>query len=93
MKKSPIQIPFLQRRKVGQKELAVYTRELSVMIDADLPLIQSLNILSGQTKNRYFTKAIEQISEALEAGSQLHQAKRKFPRIFNALYNNLIASG
>jgi type IV pilus assembly protein PilC len=93
MKKSPVQITFLQRRNVSQKELAVYTRELSVMIDAELPLIQSLNIISGQTKNKYFKKAIEQISEELQAGSQLHQAKRKFPRIFNALYCNLIASG
>ncbi|MCJ7582108.1 MAG: type II secretion system F family protein [Candidatus Aminicenantes bacterium] len=93
MKKSPAQIQFLQRRKVSQKELAVYSRELSVMIDAELPLIQSLEIISGQTKNKYFKKAIEQISEELKAGSQLHQAKRKFPRIFNTLYCNLILSG
>jgi len=93
MKKSPTQISFPQKRKVSQKELAVYSRELSVMIDAELPLIQSLNIISGQTKNKYFKKAIEQISEELQAGSQFHQAMRKFPRIFNDLYCNLIASG
>lgn len=86
-------IPFLKREKVRLKELAVYSRQLSVLIDAELPLIQSLNILSEQTKNKYFKRVINTVREDVEAGSTLNQAKRKFPKAFDDLYCNLIASG
>ena len=86
-------IPFLKREKVRLKELAVYSRQLSVLIDAELPLIQSLTILSEQQKNKYFKKVIDTIREDVEAGSTLHQAKRKHPKVFDDLYCNLVASG
>jgi len=86
-------IPFFKREKVKLKELAVYSRQLSVLIDAELPLIQSLNILSEQTKNKYFKRVINTVREDVEAGSTLNQAKRKFPKAFDDLYCNLIASG
>lgn len=92
-KRTEIHIPFLEKRSVKQKELAIYSRQLSVLIDAELPLIQSLNILAEQTKNKYFKKVIENIREDVEAGSTLNQAKRKFPKVFDDLYCNLIASG
>jgi len=92
-KGAEISIPFLQRRKVKLKELAIYSRQLSVLIDAELPLIQSLNILAEQTKNKYFKTVIQSIREDVEAGSTLNQAKRKFPNVFNDLYCNLVASG
>jgi len=88
-----IHIPFLEKRSVKPKELAIYSRQLSVLIDAELPLIQSLNILAEQTKNKYFKKVIINIREDVEAGSTLNQAKRKFPRVFDDLYCNLVASG
>ncbi|MBM3297090.1 MAG: type II secretion system F family protein [Candidatus Aminicenantes bacterium] len=88
-----LNIPFLKMERVRLKELAVYSRQLSVLIDAELPLIQSLNILIEQTKNRYFKKVITSIREDVEAGASLNQAKRKFPRVFDDLYCNLIASG
>ncbi|MBN2198585.1 MAG: type II secretion system F family protein [Candidatus Aminicenantes bacterium] len=88
-----LRIPFLNAERVKRKELAVYSRQLSVLIDAELPLIQSLNILIEQTKNRYFKKVITSIREDVEAGASLNQAKRKFPRVFDDLYCNLIASG
>lgn len=88
-----IHIPFLKREKVKLKELAIYSRQLSVLIDAELPLIQSLNILSRQTKNKYFRKVIINIREDVEAGSTLNQAKRKHPKVFDNLYCNLVASG
>lgn len=87
------EIPFLKREKVKLKELAVYSRQLSVLIDAELPLIQSLTILAEQTKNKYFKRVITSIREDVEAGSTLNQAKRKFPKAFDDLYCNLIASG
>ncbi len=64
-----------------------------MLIDAELPLIQSLNILAEQTKNRYFKHVILEIREDVEGGSTLNQAKRKFPKVFDDLYCNLVASG
>jgi type IV pilus assembly protein PilC len=92
-KRKGLAIPFLKREKVKLKELAVYSRQLSVLIDAELPLMQSLNILSEQTKNKYFKRVINTVREDVEAGSTLNQAKRKFPKAFDDLYCNLIASG
>ena len=88
-----IALPFLQRQKVKLKDLAIYSRQLSVLIDAELPLIQSLNILAEQTKNKYFKSVVQDIREDVEAGSTLNQAKRKFPNVFDDLYCNLVASG
>jgi len=92
-KRLGISIPFLKREKVKLKELAVYSRQLSVLIDAELPLMQSLSILAEQTKNKYFKRVITTVREDVEAGSTLNQAKRKFPKAFDDLYCNLIASG
>ena len=92
-KKMAPSIPFLKREKVRLKELAVYSRQLSVLIDAELPLIQSLTILAEQQKNKYFKKVINTIKDDVEAGSTLHQAKRKHPKVFDDLYCNLVGSG
>lgn len=86
-------LPFLKRERVRLKELAVYSRQLSVLIDAELPLIQSLGILAEQQKNKYFKSVINTIKEDVEAGSTVHQAKRKHPKVFDDLYCNLVASG
>jgi type IV pilus assembly protein PilC len=91
--KGGFSIPFLKREKVKLKDLAVYSRQLSVLIDAELPLIQSLGILEEQQKNTYFKNVIKTIKEDVEAGSTLNQAKRKHPKAFDDLYCNLIASG
>jgi len=88
-----LKIPFLKREKVRLKDLAVYSRQLSVLIDAELPLIQSLGILEEQQKNAYFKNVIKTVKEDVEAGSTLNQAKRKHPKAFDDLYCNLIASG
>jgi len=88
-----LRIPFLRMERVRLKDLVVYSRQLSVLIDAELPLIQSLNILIEQTNNRYFKKVITGIREDVEGGASLNQAKRKFPKVFDDLYCNLIGSG
>ncbi|MGQ9471719.1 MAG: type II secretion system F family protein [Candidatus Aminicenantales bacterium] len=92
-KRLAITIPFFRREKVKLKEMAVFSRQLSVLIDAELPLIQSLNILAEQTKNRYFQRVIRSIRSDVEAGSTLNQAMRKFPKAFDDLFCNLVASG
>ncbi|MCX7973379.1 MAG: type II secretion system F family protein [Candidatus Aminicenantes bacterium] len=92
-KRVAISIPFFRLEKVKLKDLSVFSRQLSVLIDAELPLIQSLNILAEQTKNRYFQRVIRTIRSDVEAGSTLNQAMRKHPKAFDDLYCNLIASG
>lgn len=92
-KRVEIKIPFLKREKVNLKELAVYSRQISVLVDADLPLIQSLTMLADQTKNNYFKTVIQTIRKDVEAGSTLNEAKRKYPKVFDDLYCNLVASG
>jgi type IV pilus assembly protein PilC len=91
--KGGVAIPFLKREKVRMKDLSVYSRQLSVLIDAELPLIQSLGILEEQQKNTYFKNVIKTVKDDVEAGSTLNQAKRKHPKAFDDLYCNLIASG
>lgn len=95
VKKKPteLKIPFLKKEKVALKELSVYSRQLSVLIDADLPLIQGLGMLAQQTKNKYFKTVITQVRRDVEAGATLNQAKKKFPKVFDDLYCNLVASG
>jgi type IV pilus assembly protein PilC len=92
-KRVELKIPFLKREKVKLKELAVYSRQISVLVDADLPLIQSLTMLADQTKNNYFKNVIQTIRKDVEAGSTLNEAKRKYPKVFDDLYCNLVASG
>lgn len=92
-KRTEIKIPLFKKEKVGFKELAVYARQLSVLIDADLPLIQSLGMLAKQTKNKYFKEVITTVRKDVEAGATLNQAKKKFPKVFDDLFCNLVASG
>jgi len=92
-KRAALRLPMLRREKVKLKELSVFSRQLSVLIDAELPLLQSLNILVEQTKNKYFKKVIILVREDVEAGASLNQSMRKFPRVFDDLYCNLIGSG
>ena len=92
-KRDSFKIPFLKREKVKLKELSIFSRQLAVLIDAELPLIQSLNILAEQTRNKYFRKVITTVREDVEAGSSLNQALRKHPKAFDDLFCNLVASG
>ncbi len=78
---------------VKQKEIAVFTRQFSVMIDAGLPLVQCLDILASQQENKVFQKALFQVRSDVEAGMELSEALEEHPDIFNNLYCNLIAAG
>lgn len=79
--------------KVSPKELAVFTRQFSVMIDAGLPLVQCLEILSSQQENKGFAKALAEVRSTVEAGSTLAHALRQFPRMFDDLYANMVEAG
>ena len=78
---------------VDAKELAVFTRQFSVMIDAGLPLVQCLEILAGQQENKVFQKVLTGTRAAVEGGSTLSAAMRGYDKVFDALYVNLVEAG
>ena len=79
--------------KVPPQLVAIFTRQFSVMIDAGLPLVQCLEILGSQQENKVFKRALIQIRQDVESGSNLADAMRKHPKIFNDLFTNMIAAG
>jgi type IV pilus assembly protein PilC len=79
--------------RVPPQSIAVFTRQFSVMIDAGLPLVQCLEILGNQQENKIFKRTLIQIRQDVEAGSNLADAMRKHPKIFNDLYTNMVAAG
>jgi type IV pilus assembly protein PilC len=80
-------------RRVGSKNLAVFTRQFSVMIDAGLPLVQCLEILGNQEEDKNFAKIILQTRGDVEAGATLADAMKKHPNAFDALFTNMVAAG
>lgn len=87
-----IALPRL-RGGVKKKELSVFTRQFSVMIDAGLPLVQCLEILASQQPNRMFQNVLNAVRGDVESGSTLADAMRKHPRVFDELYSNMVAAG
>jgi type IV pilus assembly protein PilC len=78
---------------VPSKVLAVFTRQFSVMIDAGLPLVQCLEILSSQQEHKGFARILQQTRMDVESGASLADAMRKHPKCFDDLYTNMIAAG
>src|SRR5215813_5805191 len=78
---------------VDSKELAVFTRQFSVMIDAGLPLVQCLEILAGQQENKTFQKVLTGTRSSVEGGATLSAAMRQYPKVFDALYVNMVEAG
>jgi len=85
-------LPFLAG-KVKEKEVVVFCRIFSTMINAGLPLIQCLDLLSQQEQNKAFSKIIRSIKEDIEGGTSLTDALKKYPKVFDDLFVNLIAAG
>ena len=80
-------------KKVSPKNLAVFTRQFSVMIDAGLPLVQCLDILGNQEEDKNFAEVILQTRTSVEGGAALAEAMRQFPAAFDPLFTNMIAAG
>ncbi len=85
-------LPFLEQG-IKTKELVIFTRQFATMIDAGLPLVQCLTILSDQQENPTFKKALRQIKSDVEQGSTFAEALKKHPKAFDDLYVNLVAAG
>lgn len=88
-----ISLPKLGREKVKHKQLALFTRQFSVMLDAGLPLVQCLEILGQQQDNKHFQKVLLQTRGDVEAGMTLADAMAKHPKVFEPLYSNMVAAG
>ena len=87
-----IKIPGLGET-VGEKDVVVFTRQFSTMVDAGLPLVQGLDILATQQDNKTFKDVITKVKESVEGGSTLADAMKKHPKVFDDLYVNLVAAG
>ncbi len=84
---------LFKRRKIKEKDIVVFTRQFATMIDAGLPLVQCLEILSSQQDNPSFKEILLKVKGDVEAGSTFADALRKHPRVFNDLFCNLAAAG
>jgi type IV pilus assembly protein PilC len=89
-----ISIPKLGRgKKVKAKELAVFTRQFSVMIDAGLPLVSCLDILAQQQQNAFFKDVLNQVRQNVEEGATLASSLGKHPKVFDNLYTHMVEAG
>jgi type IV pilus assembly protein PilC len=86
-------LPALGKVKVKDKDIVVFTRQFSTMIDAGLPLVQCLEILSKQTENKGLAKIIGDVKVDVETGSTYADALKKHPKTFSELYVNMVAAG
>lgn len=79
--------------KITQKDVVIFTRQLTTMIDSGLPIVQSLDILAQQAENKTFSKTIKQIKQDVEGGTTFGDALRKHPKQFDDLYTNMVDAG
>jgi type IV pilus assembly protein PilC len=78
---------------VDSKELAIFTRQFSVMIDAGLPLVQCLEILAGQQENKTFQKILTGVRASVEGGATLSASMKQYDKVFDPLYYNMVEAG
>ena len=78
---------------VKSKELAIFTRQFSVMIDAGLPLVQCLEILAGQQENKTFQKILTGVRGSVEGGATLSSSMKQYEKVFDPLYYNMVEAG
>lgn len=81
------------KKKVPQTDIAIFTRQFSVMLNAGLPLIQCLDAIGQQQQNATFKSVLETIRTDVEGGSTLSDAMMKHPTVFDSLFTNMIAAG
>jgi type IV pilus assembly protein PilC len=83
----------VSRGKVKSRDLVVFTRQLSTMISAGVPLPRSLNTLEQQAENKYFKGVIADITHSVEAGTSLGDAFAKHPNVFSEVYISMVRAG
>ncbi|MEA3292888.1 MAG: type II secretion system F family protein [Patescibacteria group bacterium] len=90
--------PFYFKRikifeKVSQKDLVMFTRQFSIMIESRISLIETLKVIASQTKDSFFKEIILEITEKVKGGSSLSQAIALYPKVFSDFYVNMVKSG
>jgi type IV pilus assembly protein PilC len=93
VKKKSRAVTFQVGTGVGHKDLVTFTRLFATMIDAGLPIVQCLDILQGQTDNRFFGNILRDVKASVEAGSTFSDSLRRHPKVFDHLYVNLVQAG
>ncbi|MDF1536019.1 MAG: type II secretion system F family protein [bacterium] len=91
-KEIKISIPGF-KEKVKERDIVIFTRQFATMIDAGLPLVQCLEILSSQAENKTLGKALDTVQSDVEGGSAYAEALGRHPKIFDELYVNMVAAG
>src|SRR5256885_705318 len=86
-------IVLFQRRKVKPKILMIFTRQLATLIDAGLPLLRGLNVLSKQERDAVLKNTIIKLAESVQGGSTFSESLAQYPLIFNDLYINMVKAG
>lgn len=79
--------------RIKQRDMVIFTRQLSTMISAGVPLAQSLATLQAQTENKYFGQVIAGVTKDIEGGAQLADALSKYPNVFGDVYVNMVRAG
>jgi type IV pilus assembly protein PilC len=92
-KKTDVLAYFTKAQKVKLKDLVIFTRQLSTMINAGVPLVRSLATLQSQTENPVFRKHMQEISKDVESGIAFADALAKHPRVFSPIYVNMVRAG
>jgi type IV pilus assembly protein PilC len=93
VRKKPREIQISLGPPVSEKELVVFIRQFATMIDAGLPLVQCLDILSSQGDNKAFNRILKDVKGQVEQGSTFSDALKRHPRVFDELFVNLVAAG
>jgi len=93
VKKKPKEINITIGSPVSEKDLVVFTRQFATMIDAGLPLVQCLEILSAQGENKHFNKVLKDVKSSVEQGATFSDSLRRHPKVFDELFVNLVHAG
>ncbi|WP_038055836.1 type II secretion system F family protein [Thermodesulfobacterium hydrogeniphilum] len=84
---------LFRRKRVSDRDLTVFTRQFSVILEAGLPIVKSLEVLVEQQKNPYFKEVLKDIKTKVETGSSLSDALAEYPKVFDKLYIQMVKSG
>jgi type IV pilus assembly protein PilC len=92
-KKGAISFDLAMLSGISDKDLVIFTRQFSTMIDAGIPLVTGLDILGNQMENRRFRVVLKSVKEEVEGGSTFSEALRLHPKVFDDLFVNMVAAG
>jgi len=85
--------PSKRMGKIAMRDIVIFTRQFSTMINAGLPLVQALDILARQSENKALSAVVRQVVFDVESGNTVADAMRKHPKAFSDLYTNMVAAG